>query len=79
LLPAAIDTPVVFLPYAAGVDFLRQNPAPFKLPGSQLFKIPLDYVPDEEAVKRRKYWTGWKVGMSSPLWGVFCVVSEGSQ
>jgi hypothetical protein len=46
----------------AGVDFLRQNPAPFKLPGSQLFKIPLDYVPDEEAVKRRKYWTGWKVG-----------------
>jgi hypothetical protein len=21
----------------------------------------LDYVPDEEAVKRCKYWTGWKV------------------
>ncbi|KAF6257117.1 male sterility protein-domain-containing protein [Scenedesmus sp. NREL 46B-D3] len=45
----------------ASVDFLRLNPAPFKLPGSHLFKIPLDYVPDEEAVKRRKYWTGWKV------------------
>jgi hypothetical protein len=45
----------------AGVDFLRANPAPFKLPGSQLFKIPLDYVPNEAAVKRCKYWTGWKV------------------
>ncbi|WIA39152.1 hypothetical protein OEZ86_005280 [Tetradesmus obliquus] len=45
----------------ASVDFLRANPAPFKLPGSSLFKIPLDYVPDEAAVKRRKYWTGWKV------------------
>lgn len=47
--------------FYAGFDFVRQNPPPFRLPGSRLFTIPLDYRPDEAAVKRRKYWTSWKV------------------
>eukprot|EP00882_Tetradesmus_deserticola_P013375 GHRQ01014200.1.p1 GENE.GHRQ01014200.1~~GHRQ01014200.1.p1 ORF type:complete len:468 (+),score=166.28 GHRQ01014200.1:148-1551(+) len=47
--------------FYAGFDFVRQNPPPVRLPGSALFKLPLDYKPDEEAVKRCKYWTGWKV------------------
>jgi hypothetical protein len=47
--------------FYAGLDFVRQNPPPVRLPGSSLFTLPLDYRPDEEAVKRCKYWTGWKV------------------
>jgi len=35
---------------------------PFRLPGGNgLFKIPLDYRPDDKAVERCKYWTAWKV------------------
>jgi hypothetical protein len=49
-------------PCYAGLDFVRQNPPPVRLPGANLFTLPLDYRPDEEAVKRCKYWTGWKVG-----------------
>lgn len=35
---------------------------PFRLPGGNgLFKIPLDFRPDDKAVERCKYWTAWKV------------------
>jgi hypothetical protein len=47
--------------FYAGLDFVRQNPPAVRLPGAALFTLPLDYRPDEEAVKRCKYWTGWKV------------------
>eukprot|EP00879_Flechtneria_rotunda_P009277 GHRR01009712.1.p1 GENE.GHRR01009712.1~~GHRR01009712.1.p1 ORF type:complete len:439 (+),score=125.12 GHRR01009712.1:755-2071(+) len=47
--------------FYAGLDFVQQNPPPFRLPGGSLFSIPLDYRPDEAAVKRCKYWTAWKV------------------
>lgn len=47
--------------FYAGLDFVRQNPPPVRLPGASLFSLPLDYRPNEEAVKRCKYWTGWKV------------------
>jgi hypothetical protein len=70
--------------FYAGLDFVRQNPPPVRLPGAALFTLPLDYKPDEEAVKRCKYWTGWKVGtmqmcdtMLIPVWlkpcGYVCV------
>lgn len=63
--------------FYAGFDFVRQNPPPFRLPGSRLFTIPLDYRPDETAVKRRKYWTSWKVRLldtASPAGAVWLVV-----
>jgi hypothetical protein len=59
--------------FDAGLDFVRQNPPPVRLPGANLFTLPLDYRPDEEAVKRCKYWTGWKVGYS---WCAVCCACE---
>eukprot|EP00878_Enallax_costatus_P005649 GHUV01005923.1.p1 GENE.GHUV01005923.1~~GHUV01005923.1.p1 ORF type:complete len:571 (+),score=168.70 GHUV01005923.1:688-2400(+) len=53
--------------FYAGFDFVKQNPPPFRLPGSKLFTIPLDYRPDEAAVKRRKFWTSWKVWIAVKL------------
>lgn len=43
-------------------DFIKLNPAPFRLPGTLPFKLRLDHVPDEAAVERAKWWTGLKVG-----------------
>jgi hypothetical protein len=45
----------------AGLHFIKNNPPPFRLPGGSLFKVPLDYRPDERAVERRKSITAWKV------------------
>jgi len=55
--------PISFVEAAyAGTEFVRNNPPPFRLPGGNgLFKIPLDYRPDDAAVDRCKYWTAWKV------------------
>ncbi|KAF8068303.1 L-aspartate oxidase [Scenedesmus sp. PABB004] len=47
--------------FHAGLDFVRDNPPPFRLPGGGLFTLPMDYRPSEAAVKRCKYWTSWKV------------------
>lgn len=45
----------------AAVDFVKDNPPPFRLPGGRLFKVPLNYKPDEAAVKAAKQWMAWKV------------------
>eukprot|EP00878_Enallax_costatus_P030919 GHUV01033731.1.p1 GENE.GHUV01033731.1~~GHUV01033731.1.p1 ORF type:complete len:452 (+),score=68.74 GHUV01033731.1:178-1356(+) len=49
----------------ASNDFIALNPAPFKLPGARQFRIPIDFVPDEEKVKKAKRKTYWKVWVST--------------
>lgn len=34
---------------------------PFRLPGAVLFKVPVDYRPNERAVQWRKTMVAWKV------------------
>jgi len=61
--------PISFVEAAyAGNEFIKNNPPPFRLPGGNgLFKIPLDFRPDDKAVERCKYWTAWKVWFAVKL------------
>ena len=45
----------------AALDFISLNPPPFRLPGAELFRVPLDYRPDAARVEAAKARTAWKV------------------
>jgi hypothetical protein len=46
----------------AALPFIALNPPPFRLPGGELFKVPLDFRPDPRQVARAKRAAAWKVG-----------------
>ncbi|KAI8472007.1 MAG: male sterility protein-domain-containing protein [Monoraphidium minutum] len=45
----------------ASLAYIAGNPPPFRLPGAELFKVPLDFRPDPAKVDRAKRNTAWKV------------------
>lgn len=45
----------------AALPFIALNPPPFRLPGGELFKVPLDFRPDPAKVDKAKRVTAWKV------------------
>jgi hypothetical protein len=46
----------------AALPFIALNPPPFRLPGGELFRVPLDFKPNPAKVARAKRQTAWKVG-----------------